>query len=67
MEVELDKPLLRGNKIKLGGEVLWVDFAYEMLPTFCFYCSLISHAKKTCERKIEKSGNDNFSEGQYGS
>lgn len=66
VEVELDKPLLRGTKIKLGGEVLWVDFAYEMLSTFCFYCSLICHAEKTCERKIEEASHDNICERQYG-
>lgn len=36
VEIELDKPLLRGTKINLGEEVLWVDFAYEMLHTNAF-------------------------------
>lgn len=43
VEVKLDKPLLRETKIKMEKEVVWVDFKYEQLPTFCFYCGLIGH------------------------
>lgn len=38
VKIELDKPLLRGTKIKLGKEMVWVDFRNELLPMFCFYC-----------------------------
>lgn len=68
MEVELDKHLLRGTKIKLGrgGEVQWVDFTYKMLPTFCFYCGMIGHTEKTCERKKMDARESKISEGHYG-
>lgn len=29
-----------------------MNFAYEMLPTFCFYCGTIGHAEKICDKKI---------------
>lgn len=66
VEVEFDKPLLRGTKIKLGEEVLWVDFAYEMMPTFCLYCGMIGHTEKSCERKMSDAKENMISEGQYG-
>lgn len=34
VKVKLDNPLIRGTKIKLDDEVIWVEFRYEMLPTF---------------------------------
>lgn len=43
VEVKLDIPLLRGTKLKLDQEVLWVEFKYEQLAFFCFYCGLIGH------------------------
>lgn len=43
VEVELDKPLLSGTKLKLDHEVIWVDFKYEQLPRFCYYCGRIGH------------------------
>lgn len=41
VELELDKPQLKGTKIKLDEELVWVDFRYEHLSTFCFYCGKI--------------------------
>lgn len=46
VEVELDKPLLRGTKIKLGEEHEWAAFKYKNLPSFCFYSGRIGHIKK---------------------
>lgn len=40
-EVELEKPLIRGTNLKLADESLWVDFKYEKIPTFCFYCGIL--------------------------
>lgn len=34
VELELDKPLLRGTKIKLGEEIIWVDLKYEHFLLF---------------------------------
>lgn len=36
VEVELMNPLLRGTKMKLENESVWVDFRSEKLPTFGF-------------------------------
>lgn len=49
--IELEKPLLKGAKIKLDDELVWVDFRYEHLPSFCFYYGRIGHPEKSYERK----------------
>lgn len=36
VKVELDKPLLKGTKIKLENEFVSVDFRYEQLLVLCF-------------------------------
>lgn len=42
-EIDLNKPMMRGTKLKLDNESVWVDFRYEHLPIFCFYCGVIGH------------------------
>lgn len=66
VEVDLNKPLLRGIKIKLEDEQIWVDFSYEQLPMFCFYCGCIGHSERFCEMKMRDSRDGNVCEGQYG-
>lgn len=51
--VNLDKPLLRGTKHKLNGEVCWVDFKYEQLANFCCYCGRMGHSDKMCQMRRE--------------
>lgn len=38
---------------KSGGEWQWLSFKYERLPTFCFYCGLIGHSDKFCEKLFD--------------
>lgn len=42
-EIKLEKPLLRGTKIKLDKKMVWVDFWYELLTICCFYCDKMGH------------------------
>lgn len=28
---------------------MWINFKYERLPSFCFYCGIIGHSEKFCE------------------
>lgn len=65
VEVELKKSLIRGTTMKLDDELVWVEFKYEHLPTFCFYCGLICHLEKNCGRKMLDSKESWISEGQY--
>lgn len=66
VEINLDIPLLRGTKLKLGTECVWVEFRYEKVPTFCFYCGIIGHSERTCFRKVEDAKENKVCEGQYG-
>lgn len=66
MDIDLGKPLLRGTRIKLDNEVVWADFKYEQLPTFCFYCGRVGHSDRLCEEKVRDSKDSNIHEGQYG-
>lgn len=66
VERELNKPLLKGTKIKLDDELVWIDFRYEKLPNFCFYCHRIDHTKKNYERKMMDFRGNSICEGQYG-
>lgn len=43
VEIDLNKALLRGSKIKLDDEMIWVEFRYEQLPQFYFYCGKLGH------------------------
>lgn len=38
VEINLDRPLLRGSKIQHNGQVVCAEFKYENLTMFCFYC-----------------------------
>lgn len=60
--IPLDIPLKRRMKLKKSdSNWCWVNFKYEVVPTFCFICGKIGHREKSCERffdtplkKIEK-------------
>lgn len=66
VKVELENPLIRGTKINLDDEVIWVEFRYEMLPTFCYYCGIIDYVEKFCDNKMEYLRKERVREGEYG-
>lgn len=51
VEVYLTKPLVKGTKLRYNGKMRWVEFKYENLPLFCFYCGMVGHGERLCERK----------------
>lgn len=55
VEVDLHKLLIWGTRLTCNGEIRWVTFKYEQLPYFWFYCELIGHGEKICERKKNDS------------
>lgn len=66
VDIKLDQPLLRGTKIKLGDKTVWVEFAYEHLPTFCFYCGYLGYPERLCQKKVADARNNKVCDGQYG-
>ncbi|CAA0837934.1 Unknown protein [Striga hermonthica] len=66
VQIDLNEHLLRGTKIKLGRELIWVDFRYENLQSFCYYCGLIGHSERECTRKKEDIKENKRNPGQFG-
>lgn len=51
VELDLTTPLLRGTKLKYKLTEVWVEFWYEQLPNFCYYCGKIGRNEKVCQKK----------------
>uniref|UniRef100_A0A803PY77 Zinc knuckle CX2CX4HX4C domain-containing protein n=1 Tax=Cannabis sativa TaxID=3483 RepID=A0A803PY77_CANSA len=56
--LDVNKPLRRGINIrflKMGREFTkWLDFKYERLPDFCFYCGRLDHTRRFCQSYLQK-------------
>lgn len=49
ISIDISKPLLQRKKLNLGlSEPVWVQFTYERLPNFCYYCGRLRHTNKEC-------------------
>ncbi|KAF5471373.1 hypothetical protein F2P56_008182 [Juglans regia] len=48
VEVNISEALQRGVFLSYAGKKTWIPFKYERLPTFCFKCGVIKHAKSGC-------------------
>lgn len=63
--INLDKLLLRGTNIKLDDVMCWVDFKYEQLADFCYYCGKVGHLDRVCYARGEDMRREVLKEGQY--
>lgn len=53
VELDVERPLLRGTMLKCDNQIVWVDFKYENIALFCFYCGKVGNAEKRAQtRKI---------------
>ncbi|XP_019196324.1 PREDICTED: uncharacterized protein LOC109190309 [Ipomoea nil] len=49
VSIPLDKPLRRRMKLlKRDKTTCWINFRYERLHSFCFFCGLLGHTYKFC-------------------
>lgn len=64
--VNLTKLLYKGTFISCGDKLVWVEFGYENLATFCYYCGKVGHLEKNCENKRIDSTSGIGSPNQYG-
>ena len=55
--VNVSRPLNRGRKVLLGkdGEV-WVNFRYEKMPNFCYWCGMVSPDAQECSVWLSSKG-----------
>ncbi|CAA0825976.1 Unknown protein [Striga hermonthica] len=66
VEMNLREAIPRGTLITLGSNKRWVDFRYENLQAFSFYCGLIGHVDKNCSSKKGDFARNMLSLGQFG-
>ncbi|KAJ8430039.1 hypothetical protein Cgig2_014199 [Carnegiea gigantea] len=48
-DINIDKPLRRGIKVKVQGKPVWFDIQYIKLSDFCYACLKVGHVYKGCE------------------
>ena len=65
-EIRLDKPLLRGTKIRYEEQKVWVDFKYENMADFYFYCGRVGHVEKSCMDRNRDGKEGRIQEDQFG-
>ncbi|MEX5533454.1 hypothetical protein, partial [Pseudomonas syringae] len=54
VELDVMKPLMQG--IYTGNQkdgLFWVDFKYEKLPQFCYFCGIIGHSDQFCHKILQ--------------
>lgn len=61
VEIELNKPLVRGRTLEYNRKKFWIAMKDEKLPRYCFHCGRIVHTDK-CQ-----SSNISVDHDQYGS
>lgn len=54
LKAKVTKPVTRGLKITGGhNEKHWIEFKYERIPTFSYYCGFIGHDDQSCKRRYK--------------
>lgn len=46
--IDLSSPLVPSACIPFRSENVWIEFKYERLPCFCYYCGEITHQTRLC-------------------
>ncbi|KAL8519998.1 hypothetical protein ACS0TY_010797 [Phlomoides rotata] len=47
IKINLNKPLKNGIYLEIPrGKKLWINFKYERLPSFCYFCGTLGHMRK---------------------
>lgn len=53
VEMDVTKPLMEGvtSGSKKDG-LFWVEFKYEKLPQFCYFCGMLGHGDNLCAQAL---------------
>lgn len=57
---------MRGTKLRLDSQSVWVEFKYEKMASFCFYCGRMDHQEKSCSVRTGDARVRKLQLGQYG-
>ncbi|KAL8523785.1 hypothetical protein ACS0TY_013669 [Phlomoides rotata] len=50
IKIDIQKPLKKGLTLDLGAsKIVWIEFKYERLPSFCYICGTLGHLRKDCD------------------
>lgn len=67
VRLPLNRPIKRGSNIVLGqGNRCWVDYKYERLNSFCFYCGFLGHEELECMVQAEDTKAGSVKPFKYG-
>ena len=67
VKIDVSKPLSRGRRIVLDEDIeTWVAFKYEKLTNFCYWCGMVSHEEKECEKWLAGKGSNPHKQQEYG-
>ncbi|KAH7843145.1 hypothetical protein Vadar_013178 [Vaccinium darrowii] len=65
--VDINLPLKRGCMVRMeASQPFWVEFRYERLPNFCFYCGLVGHDLQSCTKRFSDMNDNSLQNAQYG-
>lgn len=65
--IDISKPLGRGRVVCMGGtKKRWVDFRYERLPIFYYWCGIVDHDDKDYLLWIDSKESLEMEEQQFG-
>lgn len=66
-EIDLTKPLVKGTKLRYKQNEIWIQFRYEQLPLFCYYCGCIGHTERMYIKRKDVLNQQGVKENEYGS
>ena len=65
--MDITQPLCRGRMVRIGGTPpRWVDFKYERLPIFCYWCGKVDHDERDCIQWIQSKETLRSEDKQFG-
>lgn len=50
---DLSRALIPDAWVPFNSLKIWIEFKYERLPVFCYYCGRLTHQLKFCENPID--------------
>ncbi len=57
IKMDISKPLCRGRKARLSARnETWIAFRYERLPNFCYWCGMLMHGDRDCDKWLWSKG-----------
>lgn len=59
--LDIAKPIKAGaNAGSRKDGVFWIEFRYEKLPQFCFFCGVIGHGEQGCQKAAQAEKDQTF-------